>query len=394
MRRLRSASVGKTIARVRPASSGARRRISPARLRSLARRARDARRAPRQASALHARRRARAARALSHERRLGRWISTSDELPRFARAAIDFTDGTRVVLDDSRALSTLELHAANAPPDLGLGPEPNDPSLTPESLHAMLVEEARSDQAGAARSARHRGTRQHLRGGIALACAIAPTAPASSLSRSTRSRRLLAAIRKVIKTATGRALHRFVGVALAVYDREGKPCRRCRTPIERITQAGRSTYFCLHRSLRSGPSNGSASCRCTTAVSRALSSSSALDVSCFRNRQHFRMIERLAGDRAQRDAPPGVRRGVLQHLEKERLREMKAAARGEEQSAGREQPHRAQVDVLVAANRRGQRRLVLRERRRIEHDRVEALAGASAARGDSRTCRLRRARRS
>jgi formamidopyrimidine-DNA glycosylase len=31
-----------------------------------------------------------------------------------------------------------------------------------------------------------------------------------------------------------------------VYDREGKPCRRCRTPIERIPQAGRSTYFCPH----------------------------------------------------------------------------------------------------------------------------------------------------
>jgi formamidopyrimidine-DNA glycosylase len=29
-----------------------------------------------------------------------------------------------------------------------------------------------------------------------------------------------------------------------VYDREGKPCRRCRTAIERIVQAGRSTYFC------------------------------------------------------------------------------------------------------------------------------------------------------
>lgn len=29
-----------------------------------------------------------------------------------------------------------------------------------------------------------------------------------------------------------------------VYDRAGKPCRRCRTPIQRITLAGRSTCFC------------------------------------------------------------------------------------------------------------------------------------------------------
>ena len=29
-----------------------------------------------------------------------------------------------------------------------------------------------------------------------------------------------------------------------VYDREGKPCRRCRTPIERIVLGGRSTHYC------------------------------------------------------------------------------------------------------------------------------------------------------
>jgi formamidopyrimidine-DNA glycosylase len=31
-----------------------------------------------------------------------------------------------------------------------------------------------------------------------------------------------------------------------VYDRAGQPCRTCGTPIERIVQGGRSTYFCPH----------------------------------------------------------------------------------------------------------------------------------------------------
>jgi formamidopyrimidine-DNA glycosylase len=31
---------------------------------------------------------------------------------------------------------------------------------------------------------------------------------------------------------------------LAVYGHEGDPCRRCATPVERIVQQGRSTYFC------------------------------------------------------------------------------------------------------------------------------------------------------
>jgi len=30
----------------------------------------------------------------------------------------------------------------------------------------------------------------------------------------------------------------------AVYDREGKPCNRCRKPIARIVQGGRSTFYC------------------------------------------------------------------------------------------------------------------------------------------------------
>lgn len=31
-----------------------------------------------------------------------------------------------------------------------------------------------------------------------------------------------------------------------VYGREGKSCRRCGKPIQRVTQSGRSTYWCLH----------------------------------------------------------------------------------------------------------------------------------------------------
>ena len=34
------------------------------------------------------------------------------------------------------------------------------------------------------------------------------------------------------------------GDQLLVYDRSGEPCRSCGTPVRRIVQAGRSTYFC------------------------------------------------------------------------------------------------------------------------------------------------------
>ena len=31
-----------------------------------------------------------------------------------------------------------------------------------------------------------------------------------------------------------------------VYDREGEPCRRCRTPIIKVKHQQRSTYYCEH----------------------------------------------------------------------------------------------------------------------------------------------------
>ena len=54
--------------------------------------------------------------------------------------------------------------------------------------------------------------------------------------------------------AGGSSLRDFVGSDGAVglfpesrywvYDRAGMPCRRCRTPIRRIVQGQRATYFC------------------------------------------------------------------------------------------------------------------------------------------------------
>lgn len=168
---------------------------------------------------------------------------SSDVLPRFARAVVAFRDGTRVVLDDPRALSTLDLHRSGSPPDLGLGPEPGDKHLTPAALLTAL--------------SRKRGPikpvllDQRVIAGIGNIYAaeslwharIAPTRRALSLTpRETAV--LLRAIRLVIRRATGARYTDDSTARLAVYDREGKSCRRCRGTIRRIVQAGRSTYYC------------------------------------------------------------------------------------------------------------------------------------------------------
>ncbi|HEY9226232.1 MAG TPA: bifunctional DNA-formamidopyrimidine glycosylase/DNA-(apurinic or apyrimidinic site) lyase [Gemmatimonadaceae bacterium] len=242
VRRLRSAVTGKTIRRVEVHHPALARRISSARLRSL----RGARVDGVERRGKHQLFRLADGRVLhAHFRMTGDWHvdSAADELPRFARASITFSDDSRVVLDDPRALSTLELHAANAPLDLGLGPEPDDPALTAESLHAALAKRRTPIKPTLLDQRIIAGL-----GNIYVAEAlwyarIAPTAPASSLTVA-QLRKLLTAIRRVIDRATGARYTDSSVSRLAVYDREGKPCRRCGTPVERIVQAGRSTYYC------------------------------------------------------------------------------------------------------------------------------------------------------
>jgi formamidopyrimidine-DNA glycosylase len=77
---------------------------------------------------------------------------------------------------------------------------------------------------------------------------IDPRRPANSLDNRSL-RRLVVAVRAVLRHALRRAERYYSGAApsdgrFAVYDREGKPCPRCRHPIRRIVQGGRSTYFC------------------------------------------------------------------------------------------------------------------------------------------------------
>ena len=166
-----------------------------------------------------------------------------EDLPRFARAVIEFTNGGRIVFVDSRALGTIELHAASDALDLGLGPDASDRAWTADQLR-----EALAPRKGPIKPAL---LDQKLLAGLGNIYAaeslwrakIDPRVPSASLSVA-QVRKLRTAIAAVLKRATGARYTDDSTVRLDVYDREGKPCRRCGTPIERIVQAGRSTFFC------------------------------------------------------------------------------------------------------------------------------------------------------
>jgi formamidopyrimidine-DNA glycosylase len=179
-----------------------------------------------------------------HFRMNGDWSygRAADPLPRFTRLTLDFTDGTRAALVDSRALGTARVHGDYSA-FARLGPEPDDPSLTAEALRATLatrripIKVALLDQRVIA------GLGNIYAAEALWRARIDPRASARALD-VVRLRALLRAVRFVLRRATGGRYTDDSTVDLDVYDRAGEPCRRCRTPVARIVQAGRSTYFC------------------------------------------------------------------------------------------------------------------------------------------------------
>jgi formamidopyrimidine-DNA glycosylase len=183
----------------------------------------------------------------AHFRMTGDWDVGHDDapLPRHARAVLTCDDGTRVALVDPRALAGLVVLDASAPLP-ALGPEADDPALDARALRAAL--------------ARRRGPikpvllDQRVLAGVGNIYAaealwharISPRAVAASLGPE-RVERLLAGVRTALADGA-RAATRYAGdpegASLAVYGREDEPCPRCATPIRRIVQAGRTTYYC------------------------------------------------------------------------------------------------------------------------------------------------------
>src|SRR5829696_4620164 len=241
---LKRHAIGRTIARLRVLHPAFKRRLSPARARSLAgaRITRVERRGMKQllhlddGRILHA-----------HFRMNGDWMlaESTDELPRFARAVLEFEDGSSLVFVDSRALGTIDVHPPGAELDLGLGPDAADPDWT-----ATQLADALAPRRGPIKPAL---LDQRLVAGLGNIYAaeslwrarINPYTACNALSRPQVSA-LRKAIEHVLTRATGSRYTDDDTVMLDVYDREGLPCRRCETPIERVVQAGRSTYFCPH----------------------------------------------------------------------------------------------------------------------------------------------------
>ena len=250
-RRLGRAAAGKTIAAVKAIHPALRRKLSPAQSRAARGKRIDRieRRGKHQLLHLDS-----GDTLVVHFRMNGDWeIGTShDDLDRFARAVIDLTDGTRISLVDRRALSSITLDKKGASSLPKLGREASDSTLDADYLAEMLgrrkiaIKPALMDQAVVA------GLGNIYAAEALWEAELDPRTPSAKVSKE-KLEKLVAAIRLVLspkKRRPGRYTDTRGTSRFAVYDREGKVCRRCNGTIERIVQAGRSTYFCPDCQLR------------------------------------------------------------------------------------------------------------------------------------------------
>ncbi len=167
------------------------------------------------------------------------------------RLRLQLDDGHWLAFNDTRKFGRIWL--TDAPQRIlgKLGPEPDDPALTPARFHAMLTQRRRALKALLLEQRFLAGIGNIYADEALYRAQLHPLRPAASLTPA-EADRLLSAIREVL--AAGIA-HNGTSIDwiyrggnyqqyLNVYGREGQPCRQCNTPIGKIRIAQRGTHFC------------------------------------------------------------------------------------------------------------------------------------------------------
>lgn len=197
-----------------------------------------------------------------HLRMSGRFslLQAETDDPRFTHAVFHFGTDERLVFDDQRhfglmkVVKTARLHEAKELQKLA--PEPFSDEFSVEYLRSVLKTSKRSLKEFLLDQTKVCGLGNIYAAEAMFAAGIHPAISASKVPAK-KVRLLYAAIRDVLRIAISHAEGLPVnpedleggyfsagGDEWLVYDREKDPCRHCNTPIVRLKQGGRSTYFC------------------------------------------------------------------------------------------------------------------------------------------------------
>ncbi|HUI24839.1 MAG TPA: bifunctional DNA-formamidopyrimidine glycosylase/DNA-(apurinic or apyrimidinic site) lyase [Candidatus Kryptonia bacterium] len=172
---------------------------------------------------------------------------------------VRLSDGSELVLNDPRRFGLLKAGPAATVDDWPelkvLGPDPLDPTLSAEQVGVLLR--------GSQRAIKNVLIDQTALGGVGNIYAnealfrarIRPTRRACRVRRAEVAP-LLQALRAVLCEAVdlggssisdyrdGDGRPGYFQLHLRVYDRDGEPCLTCATPIRRVVQTGRSSFYC------------------------------------------------------------------------------------------------------------------------------------------------------
>jgi formamidopyrimidine-DNA glycosylase len=208
---------------------------------------------------------------LSHLGMSGRWLFHAAEPVRsmpHVHARIAFTDGSELWFQDPRRFGLLRAvrtsRLASDPRLAGLGPDPVVDPPTGPALRALASGARVAVKLFLLDQRRIAGIGNIYASEILHRAGVDPRTPAGRVSArcwEDIARHIGTVLNDAIeRSGTTFSMYRTIwnepgayGDQLRVYDRPGEPCLTCRTPIRRIVQGARSTFYCPRCQPRRSP---------------------------------------------------------------------------------------------------------------------------------------------
>lgn len=199
-------------------------------------------------------------RLIAHLRMTGKFIRLDDPeepLPRHARVVWQLDDRSRLVFQDMRLFGTLRCYLAGEAvvERCKVGVDALDPALDGARLLGLIAGRTVALKQFLLQQDKISGLGNIYVCEALFRAGVSPLLPAGELEQE-QAERLVYAIRETLLLAlemNGTTISDFRSVddksgefqaMLQVYGREGKPCRSCGYPVERIKQGQRSTFYC------------------------------------------------------------------------------------------------------------------------------------------------------
>ena len=186
----------------------------------------------------------------------GKWVQAhSQERRRWCRVALELDEGPRLEFVDPRKFGRIKLLPTVALPEAisagGLGPDALTVCESGSALRDRLNLTRRPIKTALLDQHRLAGVGNIYAAEALFDAQIDPRRPAVDLSNQEYNV-LAASLRHAMVISIERELGGEIKYLhegkpknpFLVYGREGEPCPRCTTPIRRMTQSGRSTFYC------------------------------------------------------------------------------------------------------------------------------------------------------